>query len=132
MRGYSYGSFDPSECVPPPTNPNACPVFDQLLGSRILVGNAELRFPLLGALGIGRGYYGAFPVELALFGDAGVAWDKSVSPTFFGGTRKPVYSAGVALRLNLFGYLVAQVDLAHPFDRPERNWVWQFSLLPGF
>lgn len=132
VRGYSYGSFDPSECTPTRAKPNACPVFDQLLGSRILVGDAELRFPLLGALGIGRGYYGAFPVELAVFGDAGVAWDKSVTPTFFGGTRKPVYSAGVALRLNLFGYLVAQVDLAHPFDRPQRSWVWQFSLLPGF
>jgi Tol biopolymer transport system component len=132
VRGYSYGSFDPSECVPTAANPNACPVFDQLLGSRILVGNAELRFPLFGLLGIGHGYYGAFPLELALFGDAGVAWDKTVKPTFFGGTRKPVYSTGAAIRANVFGLLIAEVDLVHPFDRPQRDWVWQFSLLPAF
>jgi outer membrane protein assembly factor BamA len=132
VRGYGYRSFDPSECRPPASDPNACPVFDQLLGSRILVGNFELRFPLFGLLGIGHGYYGAFPIELAAFGDAGVAWNQGESPTLFGGSRPGVASAGLAARINLFGFAVAQVDWVHPFDRPQRNWLWQFTLQPGF
>jgi len=132
VRGYGYRSFDPSECQPPASDPNACPVFDQLLGSRILVGNVELRFPLFGLLGIGHGYYGAFPIELAAFGDAGVAWNQGESPTLFGGSRPGVASAGLAARINLFGFAVAQIDWVHPFDRPQRNWLWQFTLQPGF
>jgi outer membrane protein assembly factor BamA len=63
VRGYNFGSFDPSECKPGPgDDPDSCPVFDQLLGSRIVVGSVELRFPLLGMLGVGSGYYGAFPI----------------------------------------------------------------------
>jgi Tol biopolymer transport system component len=134
VRGYNFGSFDASECQPGPgDDPNSCPVFDQLLGSRIVVGNAELRFPLLGALGLGSGYYGAFPIELALFGDGGLAWDTAHDPSVLGsGTRDPVFSAGAGLRINLLGFAVAEVDLVHPFDRPGRNWVWQFELQPGF
>ena len=133
VRGYSYGSFNASECNPPPGEPNSCPVFDQLLGSRVVVANAELRFPLFGALGIGSGYYGVFPLEFAVFGDAGLAWDNGHKPSVFGsGTRDPVFSAGVGLRINLFGFAVAEVDLVRPFDRPGKGWVWQFELQPGF
>jgi hypothetical protein len=133
VRGYSYGSFDASECTAPASDPNACPVFDQLLGSRIVVANAELRFPLFGALGIGSGYYGAFPLEFAVFGDGGLAWDTANDPSVFGsGTRDPVFSAGVGLRINLLGFAVAEVDLVRPFDRPGKGWIWQFELQPGF
>jgi surface antigen Omp85-like protein/WD40 repeat protein len=133
VRGYSYGSFDASECDPPPGEPDSCPVFDQLLGSRVVVGNAELRFPLFGALGIGSGYYGVFPIEFAVFGDAGLAWDNSHKPSVFGsGTRDPVFSAGAGLRINLLGFAVVEVDLVRPFDRPGKRWIWQFDLQPGF
>ena len=134
VRGYDFNSFDPSECKPGPgDDPNSCPVFDQLLGSRMVVGNAELRFPLLGVLGLGSGYYGAFPIEFAVFGDGGLAWDTTHDPSVFGsGTRDPVFSAGAGLRINLLGFAIGEVDLVHPFDRPGRNWVWQFALQPGF
>jgi Tol biopolymer transport system component len=133
VRGYSYGSFDASECHPTSGDPNACPVFDRLLGSRMVVANAELRFPLLGVLGIGSGYYGAFPLEFTVFGDGGLAWDSQNEPSVFGsGSRDPVFSAGAGLRINLLGFAVAEVDLVRPFDRPDRGWVWQFELQPGF
>ena len=134
VRGYSYGSFDANECVPSASDPGSCPVFDQLLGSRVVVANAELRFPLFGALGIGSGYYGVFPIEFAVFGDAGLAWDNANKPSgiFGNGTRDPVFSAGVGLRINLLGFAVAEVDLVRPFDRPDKGWVWQFELQPGF
>ncbi len=134
VRGYTYGSFDGSECNPTAEDPNSCPVFDQLLGSRMAVANAELRFPLFGALGIGSGYYGVFPVEFIAFGDAGLAWDNANKPSVFGGsgTRDPVFSAGAGLRINLLGFAVAEVALVRPFDRPGKGWIWQFELQPGF
>ena len=133
VRGYSYGSFDAAECTPTPSDPNACPVFDQLLGSRMVVANAELRFPLFGALGIGSGYYGAFPIEFTVFGDGGLAWDTQHEPSVLGsGTRDPVFSAGAGLRINLLGFAIAELDLVRPFDRPNKGWVWQFELQPGF
>ncbi|HEX2250409.1 MAG TPA: BamA/TamA family outer membrane protein [Gemmatimonadales bacterium] len=133
IRGYSLGSFDASECDPAPNDPESCPVFDQLLGSRMALANLELRFPLFGVLGIGSGYYGAFPLEFAVFGDAGLAWDSDNEPSLFGsGTRDPVYSAGFGLRVNLLGFAIAELDLVRPFDRPGKGWIWQFELQPGF
>jgi hypothetical protein len=133
VRGYNYGSFDASECAPTSSDPNACPVFDQLLGSRIVVASAELRFPLLGVLGIGSGYYGAFPIDFTVFGDGGLAWDSQNSPSVLGsGSRDPVFSAGAGLRINLLGFAIAEIDLVRPFDRPDKGWIWQFELQPGF
>jgi hypothetical protein len=51
---------------------------------------------------------------------------------FGSGSRDPVFSAGAGLRINLLGYAVAEVDLVRPFDRPDKGWVWQFELQPGF
>jgi hypothetical protein len=134
VRGYTYGSFNASECHAPANAPDTCPVFDQLIGSRIAVAGAELRFPLLGLLGIGSGYYGALPLDFLAFGDAGLAWDTSHDPRVFGldGVREPVTSAGVGLRMNLFGFAIGEMDYVRPFDRPDRHWMWQFSLQPGY
>ncbi|MFL5462307.1 MAG: BamA/TamA family outer membrane protein, partial [Gemmatimonadales bacterium] len=133
VRGYGYGSFDAAECHPSTTDPNGCPVFDQLLGTRIAVASAELRFPLFGALGIGSGYYGVFPIDFTIFGDGGLAWDTRHDPSVLGsGTRDPVFSAGAGLRINLLGFAVAEIDLVRPFQRPDKGWVWQFQLQPGF
>ena len=129
VRGYDIGSFSANEC---PTDSNTCPAFYRLLGSRLLVGNFELRFPLLGVLGVGSGYYGALPIEAALFADGGVAWTDAEKASFFGGNRKPVSSAGFALRMNLLGYAIGEVDLVKPFQRPDKGWYLQFSLTPGF
>jgi len=44
VRGYDVNSFSASECG---NNGATCPVFEQLVGSRIGVANLELRLPLL-------------------------------------------------------------------------------------
>ena len=75
------------------------------------------------------------PEQRELVGDAGVAWtnkDAAHKAWFLGGDRKPIYSAGVALRLNLLGFAILEVDAAHPFNRPGTGIVWQFGLSPGF
>jgi len=101
------------------------------------VANVELRFPLLGLLGLGHGYYGAFPIETALFGDYGVAWSKGQKPIFFpsswsGTPVKPLTSIGIANRLNLFGYAIIEVDFVRPFQRTGVGWTWQFGFSEGF
>ena len=130
VRGYDLYSFSADECGN--TGGTSCPVFDQLVGSKILVGNAELRFPPFGLLGIGGGYYGFLPVDAAIFYDAGVAWAAGEKPQLFGGTRKLVRSTGVSLRMNLFGFAIGQMDIVHPFDRPQKNWMVRLSLTEGF
>lgn len=131
VRGYEYGSFDPAECGVGTVT--ACPVYDQLLGSRILVANAELRFPLFGLLGLGEGYYGVLPIEAALFYDAGLAWSDASGARLFGtGSRRMVTSAGASLRMNLFGFAIAQLDYVRPFARPDQNWMLRLSLTQGF
>ncbi|MCA1584802.1 MAG: BamA/TamA family outer membrane protein, partial [Acidobacteria bacterium] len=129
VRGYEVGSFSVNECQPGPAG--ACQVFDQLIGSRLLVGNLELRFPPWGALG-GDNFYGPIPIELALFADAGVAWDAVSSPAFADGDRELVKSVGAVARINVFGYAVAEINYVRPLDRPGKGWFWQFGLRQGF
>jgi hypothetical protein len=132
VRGYDFNSFRANECHPEPGSD--CPALDRLFGSKMLVGNLELRFPLVGALRRprGRDWYGPVPLELGLFTDAGVAWHRGNSPSFFGGDRRPVSSGGIALRANAFGYAIVELDFVRPLSRPEVEWVWQFNLLSGF
>ena len=140
LRGYSYGSYDFfTEC--PGTE--FCPNYDELFGSKILLANAELRFPPLGLLGIGSGLFGFLPIEMVFFGDAGLAWCADVSvecasptreaarPFFLGGDRKPKFSAGTGLRMNVFGFMIIELDWVYPFNR-ERGGHFQFSFMPGF
>jgi hypothetical protein len=129
VRGYDIGSFEAGEC---PDAAGPCPAFDRLVGSRLLVGNAEFRFPLLRPFGLTRGMYGPIPVEIGFFADGGVAWTQGERPSFFGGDRRPVASVGTAFRVNVLGFAIAQFDFVRPLDRPGRGWLWQFSFSPGF
>jgi len=112
VRGYDYGSFEYSEVDS--SNPEAFD-FNRLMGSRMLVANAELRFPVFGLLGLGKGYYGVWPLEFLAFYDIGTAWSKGEKPSVFGGEKKPVSSAGVGLRTNLFGVIVLGFDYVHTY-----------------
>ena len=142
VRGYDIASFDSSDCIP--TVVSSCPAFDRLEGSRILVANLEFRFPLRRPFGATQGMYGPVAIEVAFFADGGLAWNglqaASVPTSIFSVPQQPhpfdwrdgVASAGVALRVNLFGFAIGQFDFAHPFQRPGRGFVFQFSLTPGF
>ncbi len=148
IRGYDDNSFDLSDC-PEANDPNSadpCPLFSRLVGSKLAMANVEFRFPLLGALGVGSGYYGFLPIEFALFADAGLAWcgnSDSANCTstlqqtpgdkrafFLGGDRRPVYSTGAAIRINLLGFAIIETDYTYAFQR--KRWVWQFGFTPGF
>jgi Tol biopolymer transport system component len=131
VRGYDTNSFSAAECGNQPDG--SCPVFDQLLGSRILVGNLEVRAPLLGLFGV-RNLYGPLPIEIGAFYDTGVAWDSraSTKPKLLGGSRGLVRSTGATGRVNVLGIAVLQIDWVKPLDRPGKSPFWQFNLLTGF
>ncbi len=131
VRGYeSYSSTDNFD-------------YNRLYGSKMFIGNAEFRFPLMRVLGLGKGYYGAWPLEFFGFYDWGIAWanepgywwggttNDDVKPWFSGGNRKPISSAGVGIRTNLFGMLVLGINYVYPISRPEKGWHWQLSISPG-
>jgi Tol biopolymer transport system component len=147
VRGYDINSFDATECVPSTPTANDCPAFDRLIGSRVLVGNLEFRFPLLRPFGASQRMYGPVPVEVALFADGGVAWNSiqqapssTTVANLIGTGQQPhpfklangVSSAGAALRVNLFGFAVGEFDFSRPFQRPGRGWIFQFNLSPGW
>ena len=141
LRGYSIGSFETRECVVP-ANDNSfvgrgnssCPVYDQLFGSRMALGNLELRMPFPQGLGV-RGVAGFPPMTLAFFFDAGVAWWTPERAFAVGGNRDPwnfVTAYGAAMRVNFFGALLLEIDYVYPVGRPVKGWHWQFGFTPGF
>ncbi len=141
IRGYTSGSFRGRECsndVPTGTR-TGCPELDQLIGSRIAVGNVELRFPLTRSLVLGFLPVGLPPVEGAVFYDIGMAWDNTsivkwnrsplANPVL---VRTPLRSWGFSIRANMFGLMIMRFDLSKPLDRPEKRAYWTISLGPTF
>jgi outer membrane protein assembly factor BamA len=129
VHGYGVGSFAASECKS--LSVGECAVFENLIGSRLLVANVEVRAPLVG-LFRGDIQYGRVPIEVAVFMDAGVTWTKNTRPAFVGGTRDVVRSYGGAVRVNAFGLLVVELAVSHPLDRPDTSWRWQLGIRQGF
>ncbi len=83
-----------------------------LFGSRSLLWNNELRFPLLDGvlLGFPFGNIGLPPVQGALLADAGNAWEEGEGvPTPFG-------AFGLGLRTSLGGFLVLRFDFTRTTD----------------
>ena len=138
LRGYTAGSIINNECVQFSTASN-CPQLDQLIGSRLAVVNAELRFPLTRSLVLGFLPVGLPPIEGALFYDAGLAWDANSvikwqrdandSPET---VRTPLRSWGGSIRMNFLGFVVLRFDYTKPLSRPHNNPYWTVSLGPTF
>jgi hypothetical protein len=138
VRGYSQESFDGSECRADPDNPlsTACPAWDRLLGSRIVVANFEFRIPLIGVPEFGIFDFPFLPTEIAPFIDMGVAWTANDEPVLEfkrdSFDRTPVFSAGISARFNLLGFAVLEGYYAYPFQRPDKGWHLGFNLMPGW
>jgi hypothetical protein len=93
---------------------------NQIYGSRILVANAEWRIPLTGPERLSRIKSKLLFTELALFADGGLAWTSSDKPSLkleaeSPGERVPFLSAGISLRVNLFGMMVIEPYYAFPW-----------------
>ena len=150
IRGYTSGSIFNNECANPANVSNTgftgCTTLDQLIGSKLAVANAELRFPLTRSLVLGFLPVGLPPIEGAVFYDAGLAWNgtscdgtpgscvvlkrnASQNPEVF---RSPLRSWGGSIRMNFLGFVVLRFDYTKPLSRPHDNSYWTVSLGPTF
>lgn len=129
VRGYDVDTFDAAECGAGFLQ-GSCPAFERLLGSRLIVGNAELRFPLFGIF-TGNYTYGPIPMEGFLFADGGVAWLAGARPDL-GERSSWVTSVGGGVRVNVLGYVVAELAGVRALDRLNRRWRFVFNFLPSF
>jgi outer membrane protein assembly factor BamA len=137
VRGYDRNNSFSLNC-PVASSQSRCSAV-QLLGSRVAVGNVELRFPLLRSVELGFMPASLPPIDGLVFYDVGVAWsnrqrlywtrpfDYDVSTQ-----RYPLQSYGGGLRLNLFNYAILRWDYAIPIDSPVRRGFWTWSLWPSF
>lgn len=111
---------------------------NQLSGSRLLVTNAEVRIPLTGPrkLSLIKSRY--LFTDFALFFDGGLVWDSKHYPGLkwqveSSGDRIPLFSGGLSLRVNVFGYMVIEPFYAIPFqDGGFRNPSFGINFIPGW
>lgn len=143
VRGYSRSSI---------LNEDRCRIRNQcditrLYGSRMAIGSAEVRVPLLGPEVLGLSTFKYLPTDLVLFADAGIAWtgenlgDFSLQNQFVAGqsltgsgtstTAQPVTSAGISARVNLLGAVVFEAFYARTFQR-AKPWDFGLVLRPGW
>ncbi len=141
IRGYTAGSFRSHECVAnqQTTSQTGCAELDQLIGSKIAVGNVELRFPLTRSLVLGFLPVGFPPIEGAIFYDIGMAWTDASTVKWHRAVgddpvlvRTPLRSWGGSIRANVFGLLIMRLDYTKPLDRPLKRSYWTISLGPTF
>lgn len=119
---------------------------DQLYGSKILLGNFEIRFPFSGLKRLSLINSRYFVSDLSAFFDIGTAFDEfshftKGEPIFLvdqNGNGYYIYkkpkiakSAGISLRVNLFGALIVEPYLAYPFEKNTKI-VFGLNLTPGF
>jgi hypothetical protein len=150
IRGYESQTFYNSN----KTSTNGYSI-DQLFGSRIGVFNFEVRLPFTGPEKLSVIKSKLLFTDLNLFFDAGLAWspgDKvtfgldpqqyqttTIDPT----TNKPVVttayshvpatSAGISLRVNVFGAFILEPYLAIPFQRTDVTYpVFGLNFAPGW
>lgn len=142
VRGYSYNSLIDS------VNDGAeiedfSALQDRIFGTRIGVANVELRLPLFGVPQLGLISFPYLPTELVAFADAGAAWGTFASRGLVdvdGDGRigrdfadvEPVYSAGVAARLNVLGAIIIEPYYAVPFSRSDESGVFGLALTAGW
>jgi hypothetical protein len=137
VRGYTFGSFRRTECMQnvDETSQTGCAEVDQLIGSKIGVINAELRFPVIYNVVIGFLGVGLPPIEAALFYDVGMAWEdvsivkwKRRQGDDMYRVRQPLRSYGASLRANMFGFLILKFDYTQPLDRARKSGYWTVSI----
>jgi hypothetical protein len=94
VRGYSIDSFDIRECGPELQLTGDCPAFDQLAGSKLAIGNVELRVPVLGALGTypAADFHRSKSLLFSISAWPGV---RTSAPAFFGTVRETPFEATV-------------------------------------
>jgi hypothetical protein len=138
LRGNTSGSYQRDECrfAISYTDQGVCAPLYRMVGTQIGIASAELRFPLLNA-SLGFLPIGFPPIEGALFYDAGIAWDGRSTLKWNRqagddplNVRTPSQTLGVALRMNVFGFVILRLDYSVPQERPGMHGLWTLSIGP--
>lgn len=131
VRGYNgnlFTAYDPSGV----TN------IDQMQGDQMALLSLEWRIPFTGPRRLSLISSNMILTELALFTDAGVAWEQNSRPTFAWHPTSheqhiPFVSSGISLRVNLFGMIVLEPYVAIPYQLGGfRSINWGMNFLPGW
>lgn len=115
VRGYNINSFRNNQCIG-----DDCLSSNQLQGNKIAVANAEIRLPFTGPKRLALIKSGFLFSDLVAFFDGGLAWrdyenvELKWDPD--GEHRTPVFSSGLALRINLFNAVIVEPYYAFPFQ----------------
>src|SRR5688572_28099427 len=100
---------------------------DDLLGSRLLVGNLEVRVPLKG-IRSRKLDYGMFPADAFVFADGGRIWSGPL-PTASG--SRMISSFGGGIRVNGRGFPL-ELAAIRALDGPRPRWQFELGFLLGF
>ena len=144
VRGFESNSFGPNSMIG----------FNDLSGSKMVVGNFEVRLPFTGPEKLAVIPSGLLFSDLNFFIDGGLAWSNNsiikwkktdadkVQENFGNGSvttydsrvTMPVFSAGVSLRVNLFGAMILEPYYAIQLNNPTREKFGTFGLnfAPGW
>jgi outer membrane protein assembly factor BamA len=118
VRGYSYNALDNND------SEQDILTVSNLLGTKMSIFNAEIRLPFSGPRQLTMIKSKYFYSTLVGFFDAGFAlneWNQfEFSLKAKEDTRTPVLSAGLALRINLFGYAILEPYVAIPFQLEQK------------
>jgi hypothetical protein len=146
IRGYEAQTFNTSTNKTP-TNGFT---INQLSGNRLAVANFEVRLPFTGPERLSEIKSKFLFTELNLFFDAGLAWNAGNQIKFQSGPdaigkdatgqtiyntnqRVPATSAGISVRVNVFGYFVLEPYWAIPFNRTDVSKpVFGLGFTPGW
>ncbi len=108
------------------------------LGSRYVLGNVELRFPVIRRIDLGLLPISLPPVDGLIFYDIGSAWSKgqtlyfSQPANYNPSTQRYLLSSyGAGIRLNLYGFAIIRWDYAIPIDAGRKGY-WRWSIGPSF
>lgn len=146
IRGYEAQTFYSSNTKTPSNGFT----IDQLSGNRLAVVNFEVRLPFTGPERLSQIKSKFLFTELNFFVDAGLAWNAGdqikfqMAPDIIGkgptgqplynpNQRVPATSAGISLRVNMFGAFVLEPYLAYPFNRTDISKpVFGLGFTPGW
>jgi outer membrane protein assembly factor BamA len=102
---------------------------DDLLGSRLLVGNLEVRVPLWG-IQSREIDYGMFPADVFVFADAGRVWSGSGNRAQGAGATI-ISSFGGGVRVNALGFPM-ELAAIRAVDGPRPRWQFDWGFRVGF
>ena len=131
VRGYNYKAFDRSLLI----NNNSLEPED-ILGSKMLVANFEIRLPFTGPERLAVIKSSFLFTDLNLFFDAGVVWGESarygvVERSF--SESKIITSTGISTRINVFGQLILEPYYAFPLQLDGNSkGVFGLNFTPGW